>query len=116
MTAGTSRFVRYESGIEIEQPGEADDIAAVRASAKIRQFTLDEHRHALRDAHAKSHGILHAEVHVRRNLAPELAQGVFATPQPYAAIIRLSTVPGECRPRRCRRSSWPGPQAPWRVR
>jgi hypothetical protein len=56
---------------------------------------FDDTRHALRGVHAKSHGILRGELHVLPNLAPALAQGVFARCRTYPIVMRLSTVPGD---------------------
>jgi len=55
---------------------------------------VDQHREGtryLRDAHAKAHGCVKAEVQVLEQLAPELRQGVFAEPgKTWQASIRLS--------------------------
>lgn len=62
---------------------EDDDIAEIRATfAKMRDFTFEKHRHALSDAHAKSHGILAGELRVHDDLPTELRQGLFAEPAP----------------------------------
>ena len=44
--------------------------------------------------HAKSHGLLRGELQVLELPLP-YAQGLFATPQTYPALIRLSTTPGD---------------------
>ncbi len=55
---------------------------------------VDQHRENtryLRDAHAKAHGCLKAEVQVLADLTPELRQGVFSeTGKTWQAIARLS--------------------------
>lgn len=55
---------------------------------------VDQHRdntRYLRDAHAKAHGCVKADVQVLADLTPELRQGVFSTPgQTWQAIVRLS--------------------------
>ncbi len=55
---------------------------------------VDQHREPtryLRDAHAKAHGCVTAQVSVPQNLAPDLRQGVFAEPgKTWQAWIRLS--------------------------
>lgn len=43
-----------------------------------------------RDAHAKGYAALKAEFRVLDKLPPELAQGLYATPAVYEAVIRLS--------------------------
>lgn len=55
---------------------------------------VDQHRdnsRYLRDAHAKAHGCVKAQVQVLNDLAPELRQGVFAEPgKTWQASVRLS--------------------------
>src|SRR5471032_3119407 len=55
---------------------------------------VDQHRENtryLRDAHAKAHGCVKAQVQVLPDLAPELRQGVFSEPgKTWQALIRLS--------------------------
>ena len=55
---------------------------------------VDQHREAtryLRDAHAKAHGCVKAEVTVLAELTPSLRQGVFSEPgKTWQAMIRLS--------------------------
>ena len=55
---------------------------------------VDQHRdntRYLRDAHAKAHGCVKAEVAVLQNLDPTLRQGVFAEPgKTWQAVMRLS--------------------------
>jgi hypothetical protein len=50
---------------------------------------------AKRGVHAKAHGLLIGEFEVLPDLHPMLAQGLFATPQTYPAVLRLSTIPGD---------------------
>ena len=54
---------------------------------------FDKHRHAVRPAHAKSHGILTGTLTVYDNLAPHLSQGLFAQAGSYPVVIRLSSAP-----------------------
>jgi hypothetical protein len=63
--------------------------------ARVNCAVFDRHRHATRDAHAKSHGILKGELIVPADLPAYLAQGLFAHPARFSAIIRLSSSPGE---------------------
>ena len=55
---------------------------------------VDQHRESiryLRDAHAKAHGCVKAEVSVLKDLDPALRQGVFAEPgKTWQAVMRLS--------------------------
>ncbi|KQP37411.1 catalase family protein [Pseudorhodoferax sp. Leaf274] len=60
----------------------------------ISETVARDEGHAFRSVHAKSHALLHGRLHVPQ-LPPELAQGVFATPGEHAAILRLSSSPGD---------------------
>jgi len=89
-------YLRYSDAIEVMQPDEArlsDEIVA--SMSAINRAVFDRHRHGMRDAHAKSHGILKGELIVDEALPPHLAQGLFARPSRYDAIIRLSSAPGD---------------------
>lgn len=92
----TAAPVRYSPDVEDIQPDEpqiARDLAETMLS--ISEKTYADSGHAMRAVHAKSHAILGATVQVLDNLPPELAQGIFAEPQRYEAVIRLSTTPGD---------------------
>lgn len=92
-------FVRYDDGVEIMQPDEARHTAEVlEVFRRLREYTFDKHRHAVRDAHAKSHGILKGELTVYGGLAEPLAQGIFRAPRTYPVLVRLSTSPGDILP------------------
>lgn len=94
-----SNYLRWSPDVESKQDREDDDLRAVRESfAKIRDFAFEKHRHGLRDAHAKSHGILRGTLEVHDALAPELAQGLFARPASHDVIVRFSTSPGALLP------------------
>lgn len=79
--------------IEPDEPQTARDLAETMLS--IAEKTYADSGHAIRCVHAKSHGLLTARVEVLPDLPPELAQGIFAEPQTYEAVIRLSTTPGD---------------------
>jgi hypothetical protein len=95
----TSPYVRYADGVETIQPNE-DQLAneTVESMARLNQFMFEKHRHAIRDAHAKSHGILRGELHINSNLPEHLAQGLFREAKTLPVIIRLSTSPGAIEP------------------
>ena len=59
------------------------------------ETTSEHYGHAVRSVHAKSHGILKAELTVLPDLPPEFAQGMFAVPGVYQAVLRISTNPGD---------------------
>ncbi|HEY0062071.1 MAG TPA: catalase family protein [Telluria sp.] len=89
-------YLRYHDGLEQKQENEDAIIDAVVASmTRVNHRVFDKHRHATRDAHAKSHGVLVGEVTVYDMLPPHLAQGVFARPATYPVVLRLSTAPGD---------------------
>lgn len=88
--------VRYHPDVEDIRPDEpqtARDLADAMLS--IARKTYSDTGHAMRAVHAKSHGLLEAEVEVLPDLPPELAQGIFAEARTYEAVIRLSTTPGD---------------------
>ena len=62
--------------------------------AATNRSAFERHRHAIRDAHAKSHGFLKGELIVPE-LPPHLRQGLFAKPATYPLVIRLSSAPGD---------------------
>lgn len=75
---------------EAEVAAELDDVLL-----SICEQTFADEGRALRAVHAKSHGLLAARVEVPAGLAPELAQGVFAHPAHFNALLRFSTTPGD---------------------
>ena len=91
--------LRFEPRFEIPEKGESETIAGIiEATRKIAEKVAEDEGHAFRSVHAKSHGIVIAELEVLPGLSPELAQGLFATPAKYPAAIRLSTTPGDLLP------------------
>ena len=89
-------FVRYSPDVECEVENEArliDEIVEQMAATNARAF--DRHRHAIRDAHAKSHGFLKGELIVGKGLPNHLRQGIFVSPTIYPVVIRLSSAPGD---------------------
>ncbi|WP_409283193.1 catalase family protein [Pseudomonas protegens] len=72
----------------------ADEAARTQDIIQTAVRIVDQHREGtryLRDAHAKAHGCVKAEVQVLEDLSPELRQGVFASPgQTWQATVRLS--------------------------
>ena len=65
------------------------------AMLAIQQRTFADTGYAHRAVHAKSHGYLKARVEVLPGLAEPLAQGLFASPAVYDAVLRFSTTPGD---------------------
>lgn len=89
-------FTAYKPAMAVPQPEEfglARELNEVLLS--ISQKTWDDEHQPLRSVHAKSHGLLSARLEVLPELAPELAQGLFAMPATYDVVARLSTSPGD---------------------
>ncbi|PMQ15093.1 catalase family protein [Janthinobacterium sp. AD80] len=88
--------VPYDSRYEFEEEGEQETCAQLLQTLRgISSTTYADSGHATRSVHAKSHGLLHGRLQVLDNLAPELAQGLFATPAGYDVVMRISTIPGD---------------------
>ena len=88
--------VQYSDSLEQIKPGEEqtfDELAGLMG--QISALMFDRYRHATRSVHAKSHGLLRADLRVHTGLPPELAQGMFAKPGTLPAILRFSTNPGD---------------------
>lgn len=101
-TAGTSaaalpaRPVPYDPTVEKEEEGEAKTFAEInKTMQKIRITTFENSGHAIRNVHAKSHGLLRGELRVLDGLPAQLAQGLFAKTGAYPVLMRLSTTPGD---------------------
>lgn len=87
---------RYSDGIEIIEKDEPETARALAETMlSISYKTHADTGHATRSVHAKSHGILKAELEVLDGLPEPLAQGIFARPGRHDAIIRLSSTPGD---------------------
>lgn len=88
--------VHYSDALEVTSKDEAQSIVELKDSfRKILNTTSADYGRAVRGVHAKGHGIVHGTLHVSSDLAPELAQGLFATGGDYEAILRISTAPGD---------------------
>jgi hypothetical protein len=83
------RFERLEDG---EGDTQADLLETLHA---IADTTFRDTGKPLRSVHAKSHGLLQAELHVLPGLPRALAQGLFSEPANYPVVMRLSTTPGD---------------------
>jgi hypothetical protein len=88
--------VRYQPSMETIGVDEAKTIQGlIETMDRIQTIVAEDIGHAKRGVHAKAHGLLVGEFEVLPNLPPVLAQGLFATPQTYPAVLRLSTIPGD---------------------
>lgn len=92
----TTAYVRYDKDVETLQPNEDEMTEEIVASMGRQQRTaFDRHRHAHRDAHAKSHGFLKGTLTINADLDEPLRQGLFREPGSYDVITRFSTAPGD---------------------
>ena len=77
----------------------ADEVETTRELVEtmrsIAEKTSKDYGHAVRSVHAKSHGLLDAELSVLDGLPFELAQGVFSRPGTFDITMRFSTNPGD---------------------
>lgn len=90
------RYVQYSPNVEVQVENEAKIIdEIVVAMGRSHRIAFDNHRHAIRDAHAKGHGFLKGELIIRKDLPRHLQQGMFAKGATYPIVIRLSSAPGE---------------------
>jgi hypothetical protein len=96
-------YIRYVPSIEGIQPRETELIEKiVRSVGKTNRSSFARYHHAIRQQHAKCHGVLKGELTVYKDLPAHLRQGIFATPRAYPIIVRLSTALGEIRSDRVR--------------
>src|SRR6266403_1800174 len=81
---------------ETLQAGETETVDQITATLlNIAKKVGERQRHTVRGVHAKSHGLLKAEVMVPPDLREELRQGLFANAGSYGAVMRFSTNPGD---------------------
>lgn len=91
-------YVEYSDQVEQRRPDEDELIDEVVESLKrSNEEAYDKYKHGIRDAHAKSHGVLRGELTVHPDLDSHLRQGLFGTPATYPVIARLSTGFGQIR-------------------
>ncbi|WP_125721826.1 catalase family protein [Flavobacterium ustbae] len=85
-------YVLYNKNIEVQQQDEQEIMQKIVDSmARVNKLMYEKYRHAIRDAHAKSHGILKGELHIYDNLPEHLSQGIFRNAKTYPVIVRFST-------------------------
>ncbi|KQZ55683.1 catalase [Rhizobium sp. Root149] len=91
--------IHFSSDLETINDDEHETIAGLNQQFDvIMQKTAEDYGHAVRSVHAKSHGIIEAEMTIADGLSPELAQGMFATPGVHKVFLRLSTNAGDILP------------------
>lgn len=88
--------IRYRDDLEVPLPDEAAVIDETIATMRhTLEQTFEVQRHATAATHAKSHGIVTGVLTVHGDLAPELAQGLFAQPASYEVVLRYASEPGQ---------------------
>jgi catalase len=88
--------VRYDPSLEQLSDGEGEAVQSLRDSfTQILDTTSKDYDHGVRAVHAKGHGVVRGKLSVRGDLPPEFAQGLFAEPADYEAVLRFSTAPGD---------------------
>jgi len=93
---GEGLFVCYSDDVEKIDPSEAETSEQITATLlDIVKRVGQRQRHMVRGVHAKSHGLLKAEVEVLPDLREELRQGLFTKPATHGAVMRFSTDPGD---------------------
>ncbi|MBD8553135.1 catalase family protein [Rhizobium sp. CFBP 8762] len=91
-----SQLQAYSAALEHPAKDEPEtEKSLTETMLEIGHKTYKDSHHAIRTVHAKSHGLLKAKFEVLPNLPEPLAQGLFATPHTYDAIMRISTIPGD---------------------
>lgn len=86
----------YQPSYEVPEADEAQTcLNLIQTLLGISETTFKDGGHALRSVHAKSHGLLQAELKVSPGLPAALAQGIFARPGSWPVVMRLSTTPGD---------------------
>lgn len=93
---GVAPPIHYQACHEMLEEGEAETQAKLLETLRsISETTLKDSGHGTRSVHAKSHGLLRAQLHVPADLVPELAQGVFSKAGTWPVVMRISTIPGD---------------------
>ena len=88
--------LRFDPSFETLPPDEEETQRDLtEAMLSIQRKTHADTGHAYRAVHAKAHGYLRARFEVLPDLPPALAQGLFAAPASYDAVLRFSTTPGD---------------------
>ena len=88
--------LRFQADFETIAQDEAETQAGLtEAMLSISRKTHADLGHAHRAVHAKAHGYVKARFEVLPDLPATLAQGLFAEPATYDAIMRFSTTPGD---------------------
>ena len=96
ITRASALPVTYKPAYETVEEGEVETCAQLTETLRsISAITWKDSGHATRSVHAKSHGLLSADLRVLDDLPSVLAQGIFAKPGTWPVVMRFSTVPGD---------------------
>ena len=88
--------IPFDPSFEVVPDDEAETQRGLTdAMLDIQRRTFTDTGYAHRAVHAKAHGYLKARFEVLPGLTTPLAQGLFAAPGAYDAILRFSTTPGD---------------------
>jgi hypothetical protein len=91
--------VHFSPSVEVPEKEEAETQAElIESLLSISRTTLKDEQEPLRAVHAKSHGLIRARFVVLDGLPPAYAQGLFAYPASYDAVLRISSAPGDLLP------------------
>lgn len=91
--------ISYRPDVETVDPEEAEvNQELADTFRKIIETTHEDDGHAYRGVHAKSHALLQGRFEILDSLPLEFAQGVFASPRGYDALVRISTGSGDMLP------------------
>jgi hypothetical protein len=91
-------YVAYSDVVEKQTPDEDELITKiVESMGRSNKQAYNKYKHGVRDAHAKSHGVLRGELTVEPDLGSHLRQGMFKTAATYPVIARISSAFGEIR-------------------
>ncbi|WP_375382952.1 catalase family protein [uncultured Sphingomonas sp.] len=88
--------IPFTPTVEVRADDEAETIQGLNEQLRlIQEKTAKDYGTAMRGVHAKGHAIVKGRIEVLSGIAPALAQGLFAAPDSYDALLRFSTLPGD---------------------
>lgn len=88
--------VAYRPGLETREPNEEATVdELVDVFTRMARTVAEVEGHAYRAVHAKGHALLRGRLEIVEGLPDELAQGLFARPGSYDALVRVSSPPAE---------------------
>lgn len=92
----STKYIPYSNDVEKSAQDEQESInGIIKAMTGQSKVVAKREDHAFRASHAKSTGLVTGKLEIMSNLAPELAQGLFAKPGIYDVAVRYAQGPGE---------------------